>query len=118
MRWHTPKGRRSTKDWELAQGRLEPRCIKVLDHTDATRFDFQDVRQVFRIRRRSACKHPPRASGETVDGITSVSSTRADAQQLLAWNRGHWTVAANHDARDRDDQRGDLSNLISGKFTA
>jgi len=30
-----------------------------------------------------------------------VSSTRADAQQLLAWHRGHWTVAANHDVRDR-----------------
>jgi len=80
--------------------------------------NFEGVRQVFRIRRRSACKYPPRASVETVDGITSVPVARADAQQLLAWNRGHWTVEANHDVRDRDDQRGDLSNLISGKFTA
>jgi len=88
-------------DCRRAQGRLEPRCIEVLDNTDATRFDFQAVRQVFRIRRRSECKHPPRASVETVNGITSVLAARADARQLLAWNRGHWTVEANHDVRDR-----------------
>ena len=35
-------------------------------------------------------------------GITSVSSADASAQQLLAWNRGHWAIESeNHQRRDK-----------------
>ena len=33
---------------------------------------------------------------ETVYAIPSVTADRADPQQLLAWNRGHWAVENAH----------------------
>ena len=57
---------------------------------------------MFCIRRdREELKKPGSASTETVYGITSVPQQQADAKQLLAWSRGHWSVEMNHHIRDR-----------------
>ena len=102
MRWSSHKVRRYSEDLDLAHGRLEQRHIEVLENTDPKRFDFKDVRQVFCINRdRQEIKDPDGASTETVYGITSVPADKADAKQLLEWNRGHWAVEVNHHIRDR-----------------
>ena len=60
------------------------------------------MQQAFHIARdRAVLNAPDRASTETVFGITSVPADQADAEQLLAWNRGHWIVETNHHIRDR-----------------
>lgn len=67
------------------------------------RFDFKQVRQAYRIeRQREPLNEPDSASREIVYGITSVYAKRADAKQLLQWNRRHWAVEnRNHHIRDR-----------------
>ncbi|MDE0309409.1 MAG: ISAs1 family transposase [Acidiferrobacterales bacterium] len=90
------------EDLDKAHGRLEQRHIAVLEVNDPNRFDFKRVRQVFRIERdREVLKDPGSASAETVFGITSVAAEKADAQTLLAWNRGHWQIESNHYIRDK-----------------
>ena len=94
-----------------AHGHLEPRHIEVLEVDDPQRFDFKQVRQAFRIKRdREVLKESDSASTEMVFGITSVSAERADAKQLLEWNRGHWAVEnTNHYIRDRTFQEDDCT---------
>ena len=102
MRWSSHKVRHYSEDLDKAHGRLEQRHIAVLEVDNPKCFDFTGVRQVFRIERdREVLKEPGSASTETVFGITSVPSEKADAAQLLARNRGHWTVEANHHIRDK-----------------
>lgn len=102
MRWSSHKVRCFSEDLDKAHGRLEQRHIKVLDVNAPERFGFSEVRQVFRIERdREVIKEADSASTETVYGVTSVAADEADAKQLLAWNRGHWSVESNHHKRDR-----------------
>ena len=69
---------------------------------DENRFGFKGVSQVFCIDRdREMIKQPGSASTGTVYGITSAPAHQADAEKLLLWNRGHWTVEVNHHVRDR-----------------
>lgn len=73
----------------------------MLEIDDAQRFGFTGVRQAFRIRRdREQIRKSGSASTELVCGITSAAPDRADAGQLLEWNRGHRAVEANHPVRD------------------
>jgi len=63
--------------------------------------DSPHLAQVFRIDRVREVLRSGRKSTETVYGITSVQEARGTPAQLLAWNRGHWTVEnQNHRARD------------------
>jgi len=75
----------------------------VLEVDDGRRFDFRLVRQAFRVtREREQFGDTDSVSAEIACGITSVDAGRADAQQLLAWNRGHWSVENNnHYIRDK-----------------
>ena len=61
---------------------------------------------MFRIERdREVLNDLDSASAEIVCGVTSVDAERADAQQLLAWNRVRWAVEnKNHHIRDRTFQ--------------
>jgi len=52
--------------------------------------DWPGVKQVFRITRRRIKNGEE--SVETVCGITSLSSEKADAKRLLALTRGHWGI--------------------------
>ena len=103
LRWRSPRVRHYSEHLSKAHGRLEQRHIEVLEVEDASRFSFKQVRQAFRIRRdREVLGQAAAASREIVYGLTSVDAHRADAEQLLRWNRGHWVVEnANHHIRDR-----------------
>ena len=103
MPWYSQRVRRWEEELTKAHGRIEQRRIEVLEVDDPKRFDFKQVRQAFRIERdREVIKEADSASTEVMFGITSVGAERADAQQLLKWNRGHWSVEnLNHHIRDR-----------------
>ncbi len=101
--WHSQRVRRYSQKVAKQHGRIEQRHIAVLEVKNPKRFGFKQVRQAYRIDRdREVIKESGSASRETVYGITSVAADRADAKQLLEWNRGHWHVEnLNHHIRDR-----------------
>ncbi len=103
MNWRSPRVKRYSEEPAKAHGRIEQRHIEVLPVDDPGRFDFRQVRQAYRLRRdREVLREADSASSEIVFGITSVPAARADPEQLLAWDRGHWTVEnQNHHIRDR-----------------
>ena len=85
-----------------AHGRLEQRRIEVM--TPLPRLiNYPHVAQIFRITRERTDTRR-NGTGQTTStpayGITSVPAQRATPQQLLAWNRGHWSVEVNHHIRD------------------
>ena len=53
---------------------------------------FDKARQAMRIIRERTELRTGETTTETAYAITSVSAERADPEQLLAWNRGHWMV--------------------------
>ena len=63
--------------------------------------NFPHIAQIFRIERdREMCKSGKKST-EIAYGITSVPKDRGTPENLLAWNRGHWSVEnRNHRARD------------------
>ena len=64
--------------------------------------NYPHVAQVFRVRRERTDIKSDAKSITYAYGITSVSSADASAQQLLAWNRGHWAIESkNHQRRDK-----------------
>ena len=81
-------------------GRIECRRIQTMTPLPGT-VNFPHIAQIFRIERdREMCKSG-RKSTEIAYGITSVPKDRGTPENLLAWNRGHWSVEnRNHRARD------------------
>jgi predicted transposase YbfD/YdcC len=72
-------------------GRIETRriwCSQALN----TYLDFPHVAQVFLIERKVLHKKRGHQSLEIAVGLTSLNPTQANAQQVLAANRGHWTI--------------------------
>ncbi len=90
------------EDIDKARGRIERRRITTL--TPHPRLiNHPHVDRIFRVtRERTDARR--NGTGETAVehacGITSVPAERASPRQLLAWNRGHWAVAAHHHVRD------------------
>ena len=83
-----------------AHGRIEKRHIQTME-PESGMFNYPQVKQVFRIIRHRHTIKTGVDSNEVAYGITSLSPERADAQRLLALNRGHWTVEnLNHRFRD------------------
>jgi predicted transposase YbfD/YdcC len=78
----------------LAHGRIEQRAIWTTTHlNDYLNFlNFPGVGQVFVIERHTVAKKTGKTSTETVYGVTRHSRDTADAAQILAFNRGHWTI--------------------------
>ncbi len=77
---------------ETAHGRIERRHIRALTPPPGT-VNHPHLQQIFRIQRERRSVRTSQASRETVHGSTSVPASQAGPPQLLAWNRGHWTVA-------------------------
>jgi len=72
-------------------GRIESRKIWTtveLNHY----LDFPHVGQAFVIERDVTDKKSGRRSHETAYGVTSQTPDQADAQAVLAANRGHWSI--------------------------
>ena len=81
-------------------GRVEQRSVEVMN-AYFRMIDYPHVKQVFRVKRYVKQIKTGRESVEYAYGITSVDAQRASAEQLLAWNRGHWAVETkNHYRRD------------------
>ncbi len=91
-----------TEDIDKVHGRIEQRRIATL--TPHPRLiNHPHVAQVFRVTRERTDARRNGTGETTVDhtcGITSVPAERASPRQLLAWNRGHWSVEVNHHVRD------------------
>lgn len=75
---------------EKGHGRLERRSILTSpDLNDSLRRDWGEVGQVFRIQRERTIQG--KTSVEVLYGWTTLSPKRCSPQQLLHFNRGHWS---------------------------
>ena len=63
--------------------------------------NFPHIAQIFRIERdRKMCKSGKKST-EIAYGITPVPKNRGTPENLLAWNRSHWSIENNnHRVRD------------------
>ncbi len=76
---------------------------------------FAEVKQVGRLKRYRYHKRTGKETIETVYLITNLSEQEADAQKVLGWVRGHWTVE-NQVHRTRDVQmQEDASRVRQGQ---
>lgn len=72
-------------------GRIEIR--KIWTTTELNDYlNFPHVGQAFAIQRESTDKKSGEYSCEIAYGITSLTPAQADAQSVLATNRGHWSI--------------------------
>ena len=83
----------------LAHGRIESRAIWTTTRLNR-HLTFPHVGQAFLVERTVVFKKSGRTAVERAYGITSHAPDTADAERLLALNRGHWTVEAVHDILD------------------
>ena len=83
-----------------AHGRIERRRIQTMTPLRGTA-NYPHLSQICRIQReREMCKSGKKST-EIAYGITSVPEDRGTPENLLAWNRSHWSVEnRNHRARD------------------
>ena len=72
-------------------GRIETRKIWTTSELNDY-LNFPHVGQAFVIERHSIDKKTGESSSEIAYGITSQSPQKADAQRVLATNRGHWSI--------------------------
>jgi len=72
-------------------GRIETRAIWITTELNSY-LNFPHVGQAFVIERNRTDKKTGKSSVELAFGITSQSPHKADAQQVLAINRGHWAI--------------------------
>jgi predicted transposase YbfD/YdcC len=79
----------------LEHGRLESRAIWTSTRLNDY-LNFPHVGKVFAIERQTINKKTSKESIEIVYGVTDHSPESADAERLLALNRGHWGVEAHH----------------------
>jgi hypothetical protein len=77
------------RDDTVGHGRHEQRLVQVVTVNGLL---FPHARQVLRIQRRRRLYGAKKWSSETVYAITDLSAEQADAAEIAAWARGHWTV--------------------------
>ena len=81
----------STSQTNKGHGRLEQRTLTaVVDET--AYLNWPAAAQVFKVERRSQCQRTGHWSQETRYGVTSLTSDRASACQLLRLTRMHWEI--------------------------
>ena len=98
--WNAPGVRHHRAAPEKGHGRVDRRQLDALP-LPGRMLRFDKARQAMRIIRERTELRTGETTTETVYALTSVSAERADPEQLLAWNRGHWMVEnANHYRRD------------------
>ena len=88
------------EEFSKGHGRIERRRIQIMTPLRGT-VNYPHIAQKFRIKReRESCKSGKKCT-EIVYGVTSVPEDRGTPENLLAWNRGHWSVEnRNHRVRD------------------
>ena len=96
----------------LAHGRIESHAVRTTTRLDGY-LTFPHVGQAFLVERTVVVKESGRPSVELAHGVTSHSPDTADAERLLALNRGHWTVEAVHNILDNAFD-GDRSRIRTG----
>ncbi len=80
-------------------GRKEKRSIWVSSELNGYA-DFPGTGQVFALHRETLDVKTGKKSKETAYCITSLTEDRATPERLLALNRGHWGIEANHHILD------------------
>lgn len=90
--WHQPTLPRQTAETvQKGHGRIEKRCLTSM--VDEHEFlDWPGVRQVFKLEREVTDLCGCQTRYETVYGLTSCSSAKADAAQLLHWTQAYWGI--------------------------
>ena len=76
---------------DLGHGRIEQRWLQT-SNILAGYSDWPGLAQVFRLERQVIRKKTGEVREEVVAGVTSLTPERADAAQLLALVRGHWSI--------------------------
>ena len=76
-------------------GRIETRQIWTTSQLNDY-LDFPHVGQVFMIKREAILKKTGKVSRETIYGVTSQTAQQSTPKQILADNRGHWSVESCH----------------------
>ncbi len=82
-----------------SHGRKEKRSIWVSAELNGY-VDFPGTGQVFAVHRETLEIKTGKQTSETACCISSLGADRAGAARLLALNRGHWSVEANHHILD------------------
>ena len=101
VNWEEDATGRFTEKAGKDHGRMEQRSIEVMD-AYFRMINYPHAKQVLRIRRLRKDMKTKKETVEYALGITSVDSARGTPEQLLAWNRGHWSVEnKNHYIRDK-----------------
>jgi DDE_Tnp_1-associated len=85
---------------DRGHGRVDARTIKTLPPTEKIRGLFPHVAQVFLVERYSYGTDGEVLGAVAVLGITSLPPDQADAADLLAYLRGHWSIEMHHYVRD------------------
>jgi predicted transposase YbfD/YdcC len=84
----------------VRRGWVEERRLELVPSNFAVE-GFAGVKQVGRLTRYRYHKRSGKESLEMVYLITNLAPEEADAQQVLAWARGHWVIENNlHRSRD------------------
>src|SRR5499427_343044 len=76
---------------DLGHGRIEQRGLQT-SNVLMGYSDWPGLAQVFRLERQVIIKKTGEVREEVVAGVTSLVPERADAAQLLALVRGHWSI--------------------------
>lgn len=85
---------------DKGHGRLETRSIRVSTALNGY-LDFPYCRQVFRLDRERISVKTGEVERETVHGIASLTTDKADPARVLSLNRGHWSIEnRSHNVRD------------------
>lgn len=98
MPWRSFAGEAWTVD--RGHGRIDARTIKTLPPTGRILEKWPGVRQVFLVERYSYAADGELLGAVAVLGITSLPPGQADAADLLAYLRGHWSIEVHHHVRD------------------
>ena len=79
------------EDLDFGHGRIERRTLTATSVLVGYE-DWPGMAQVFRLERRVTIKKTGQQRRGVAYGVTSLSPEQADAEQLLRYNRGHWSI--------------------------
>ena len=84
-----------SESFTLNHGRLESRLIWTSTALNDY-LDFPFIGQVFAIQRHTIDKKTGKETHEMAYGLTSHTTLTANAEQILQFNRNHWSVESHH----------------------